>query len=66
MPQFDFEVWCSCGEGLCRQTEVSYGRNGASVVIEPCEKCVAAADEAGYERGFEEGNEAAGSREDAP
>lgn len=50
----DFDVYCSCGNGLCAQTDVKYGHRGAiSVIIEPCDKCLDKAQEAGYERGFD-------------
>lgn len=57
--EVEFEVWCSCGAGLCRQTKA----NGTSVTVEPCESCLDTAreegkedgDTEGYERGREEG-----------
>ena len=38
----DFEVFCSCGAGLCNQSEVRISRRRQSrqVVVEPCEKCL--------------------------
>jgi len=51
MPEFlvDFEVWCSCGEGLCRQSDTK----GFNVTIEPCQKCIGQAYDEGYEKGYE-------------
>jgi len=51
MPSFEveFEVFCSCGEGLCSQSEGSSGRGGPRVTVEPCEKCKDAAYEEGAE-----------------
>ena len=59
MPYFEvtFEVFCArCGAGLCNQsdTRTSYNRREPQVTVEPCEQCLSAADDKGYERGFEE------------
>lgn len=40
----EFEVYCSCGQGLCASTKVDYRRteNRGTVtvlVVEPCETC---------------------------
>ena len=50
MPTVEFEVWCSCGEGLCRQTKNVRG----GVEVEPCEKCLEAAREEGRDEGRNE------------
>lgn len=59
MPEMmiDFEVYCSCGEGLCNQTVVSYDNHGnIAVKVEPCERCLARArdegEDIGYDRGY--------------
>jgi len=52
MPQFlapiDFEVWCTCGEGLCLRSEtVDEGQRvwkdgystGPAIVVQPCPRC---------------------------
>ena len=43
MPTFsvDFEVYCTCGEGLCLKstTRKSRTRGMLQVVVEPCIKC---------------------------
>lgn len=56
MPSLEFEVWCSCGNGLCNQTKEVRG----GIEVEPCEKCLdeARADghDAGYDEGYNEGN----------
>lgn len=65
MPAFDveFEVWCSCGEGLCNQanTDTPFRRSGLHVTIEPCEKCLdnakEEADSEGYGRGYKDRGE---------
>jgi hypothetical protein len=53
MPSLEFTVYCKCGYGLCRKTEV----DGAILTIEPCPSCLSEAEEKGYDRGFEEGRE---------
>jgi len=37
--EIDFEVFCTCGNGLCRNTETEekYGRYKA--IVEPCPRC---------------------------
>ena len=59
MPELSFEVWCSCGNGLCRQTTVTQGRGSNRVEVEPCEICIKKAkeegDTEGYDRGYDEG-----------
>ena len=62
----DIEVWCSCGSGLCNQTD---GGNGC-VTVEPCSHCLEQAredgrddgysdgEQTGYERGYDDGYEA--------
>ncbi len=55
MPEISFEVYCSCGNGLCYQTKV----DGTKVTVEPCEVCLKNAkdegDSDGYERGYDQG-----------
>ena len=61
--ELEFEVYCSCGAGLCRQTTEgrTHGRGMPFVTVEPCEKCVdagrIAAREEGYDRGYNQGCE---------
>ena len=57
MPTFEveFEVFCSCGEGLCNQSTTSLTRQGLIVKVEPCEKCLKKAQDDGWEIGYEEG-----------
>lgn len=44
MPELtvEFEVYCSCGNGLCGNATVRTSRNRGvqQLVIEPCEKCL--------------------------
>lgn len=55
-PEMVFEVYCSCGNGLCNQTRVETKGSRNRVTIEPCEKCLDNAkeegDTAGYDRGL--------------
>ena len=50
MPSIEFEVWCSCGNGLCNQTKEVKG----GIQVEPCEKCLESAREEGREEGYNE------------
>lgn len=58
MPEIKFylEVWCSCGEGLCKVTSQHRNRAG-EIAVEPCSKCIDRAEEAAHERGRKEGYE---------
>jgi len=51
MPELSFEVWCSCGNGLCYQTKVK----GSAVTVEPCETCLTKANESGHQKGYDSG-----------
>jgi len=59
MPSFEveFEVFCSCGEGLCGQSVGSLDRGGPRVTVEPCEKCKDRAYEDGYDSGCRDSEE---------
>ena len=52
---FTFEVFCTCGEGLCQQTisRTSRGRKIPQIVVEPCKRCQAEE----YRRGYYNGSE---------
>jgi len=47
--ELEFEVFCSCGNGLCSVTRVSYRRGEPQVVVEPCPKCLEKAGEVAVE-----------------
>ncbi len=53
MPSFeiDFEVYCSCGNGLCGQSKTK----GTTLTIEPCEKCKEKEYDSGYDKGYDKG-----------
>ena len=55
----EVEVYCSCGEGLCGQSEAGKsGRSGTPYIqVEPCKKCLSAARDEGYDEGYEKGEE---------
>lgn len=40
--EVDFEVWCSCGNGLCNSSTVGYtSRRGQPyITVKPCDKCL--------------------------
>jgi len=48
MPSIEFEVWCSCGNGLCNQCKDVNG----GIEVEPCEKCLALSHDEGYDEGL--------------
>ena len=49
------EVYCSCGEGLCNQTDTSQDRYGnPALTVTPCEKCLKAAHDEGFDEGFDD------------
>ena len=61
MPEFEvevtFDVYCSCGAALCDQSTATdyqrgYGGRGRSVTVEPCQKCLDMAEDAGYDKGY--------------
>jgi len=56
--EVEFEVFCSCGEGICNQSEGRQSRHRGmpQVVVEPCPKCMEAAKEAGREDGYDQGS----------
>ena len=58
MPSFDveFEVYCSCGAGLCDQSTGETTRQGGNkVVVQPCDNCLELARSKGYDEGFDHG-----------
>lgn len=36
--KLEFEVYCSCGRGLCGNTTEDRKRN--SIIVEPCDSCL--------------------------
>jgi hypothetical protein len=51
---FDVEVFCAaCGAGLCQQTDVTRKRGADAFYVAPCETCLDAAKEKGYDSGYD-------------
>jgi hypothetical protein len=46
-----FEVYCTCGAGLCSNSEGGYER----VTVKPCPNCLENAKDAGYNEGYADG-----------
>ena len=68
MPEFtaDIQIWCTCGDGLCGQTEAVMNKKHGyqeGFRVEVCENCLATAETKGHAEGhklgYEEGYEAA-------
>lgn len=61
MPElmFEFEVYCSCGKGLCNQTTEgrTRGRSMPFITVEPCLHCLSRAKIEGHEEGYDEAKE---------
>lgn len=59
MPQVEIniEVYCSCGNGLCNQTEskVTRTRGEPCFIVTPCEDCMKKAEDSGYDNGYDVG-----------
>ena len=49
--EVDFEVWCTCGNGLCNQTKVK----GNDIHVEPCDNCLENAKKESFDEGHDEG-----------
>lgn len=54
-PEIDFEVFCSCGAGLCSQSTTEERRGSWRVIVEPCSRCLDQAHNDGYDEGYEAG-----------
>ena len=55
MPEMkiDVEIWCSCGEGICRNASIK----NQDITLEPCEDCLKKANQEGHDEGFNVGYE---------
>jgi len=55
--EFEFEVYCGrCGSGMCHLADADYQhRRDPRITIEPCEKCLEASKEEGYDKGYKDG-----------
>ena len=49
--EVDIQVHCSCGKGLCNQSDGGEGE----VTVTPCEDCLSEAKDEGHAEGYYEG-----------
>ena len=53
--ELDVEVYCEeCGQGICHLVTVD---RGTRLHIAPCDRCMAAAKEQGYDQGYDEASD---------
>ena len=61
MPEIsvEIEVYCSCGEGLCKQTTTGKTRNRGQEYfeVEPCTKCLDIARDKAYDEAYAKARE---------
>ena len=52
----EFEVFCTCGNGMCSQTDIRYSwqRRFPQAVVTPCPFCLDKAHEEGYQQGYDD------------
>lgn len=51
--EVEVEIWCEkCGAGLCNTVSII----GNQIKVPPCEDCMSKEKEAGYDDGYDEGN----------
>ena len=59
--ELEFEVYCSCGAGMCNNSSEGRNYHSQCITVEPCEACLDRAREEarseGYDEGYTEGNE---------
>jgi len=48
----DISLYCSCGKGICNNATATTINGNPTFTIEPCEKCISAARDAGYDDGY--------------
>ena len=53
--ELEFEVFCSCGNGLCRQTTEGKNNRNPFITVEPCQKCLDDIEQKGYDKGYDKG-----------
>ena len=53
----EFEVFCTCGNGLCHQSKIrtSWNRGANQIVVEPCRVCSSEKYDEGNRDGYQEG-----------
>lgn len=52
--ELEFEVYCSCGKGLCGNSTEGINRHSQYITVEPCEDCMNRAREEGKNEGYSE------------
>ena len=52
--ELEFEVYCSCGKGLCRNTTEGKNHHSVFITIEPCEDCLERSRTEGYDEARKE------------
>jgi Zn-finger protein len=53
----EVQIWCSCGEGLCHQSEVkekTWSRQSNGIIVKPCKRCLERARNEGYRERLDE------------
>lgn len=53
--ELEFEVYCSCGNGLCNCSVEGKNRHSQYITVEPCEKCLEQQYDKGYDVGYDKG-----------
>lgn len=53
--KLEFEVYCSCGNGLCGNTTEGSNQHSEYITVEPCEKCIDASYDQGATDGYNRG-----------
>lgn len=51
--ELEFEVYCSCGEGLCNNSREGSNKHSQYIEVEPCQRCLDARYEEGVDDGYE-------------
>ena len=52
--EVEFEVFCSCGAGLCNNATEGKNRHSQYITVEPCSNCLDSSHEEGREEGYEQ------------
>jgi len=51
--ELEFEVFCSCGAGLCGNSQEGHSRHSQYITVEPCQNCLDQKYEEGVDHGYE-------------
>lgn len=55
--ELEFEVYCTCGAGLCNNTKEGRNRHSQHITVEPCEHCMSKEYDRGHDDGYEAGQD---------